>query len=83
MARARHAPTRHGDWQSAQADFDKADRIQPASAENYLARADYFAAIGQAERAIRDYTLALNLKLERTDIYAGRAQGLHRGATVR
>ena len=36
--------------------------------------ADFFAAIGQPERAIHDYTLAMNLKLERSDIYAARGK---------
>ena len=36
--------------------------------------ADYFAAIGQAERAIHDYTLAINLKLERTEVYNARGK---------
>jgi len=54
--------------------FRPSHRDAAGGAENYQARGDFFAAIGQAERAIHDYSLAINLKLERTEVYTARGK---------
>lgn len=47
--------------QRAVADFDRAVRLAPGSADIYNARGDLFAAIGDEQRAMRDYDRALEL----------------------
>ncbi|MGO9232196.1 MAG: tetratricopeptide repeat protein [Bryobacteraceae bacterium] len=61
-----------GDNEKAQTDLEEAVRLQPAEPLGYWARADYFAAIGEITRAIQDYTTAIGMKLERTEVYTGR-----------
>ena len=64
-----------GDRQKAQADFDKA--IETAArrrGELPGARRVSLRPPDRPERAIHDYTLAINLKLERTEVYTARGK---------
>jgi hypothetical protein len=48
----------------------------------YLARGMFFAETNRAERAIHDLTLAINLNLERTEIYTARVKRTPRCAST-
>ena len=63
-----------GNLPGAQADLDKAVEAAPANGEVYFARGQFFAANKQPERALQDFTLAINLNLERTEVYTARGK---------
>ncbi len=51
-----------GDKVKAAEDLEQAVRVQPADAQSYSARGELFAALGEPERAIRDFDTAIGMK---------------------
>jgi len=63
-----------GEYALALSDLDEAVRLAPAHADTYLARAHAWYIQGYSEKAIEDYTRALDRRVESAaEAYAGRA----------